>query len=254
MSCIPLRNIKLTLSYDGTRFAGWQRQDRKDRAVRTVQGEVERALAKIHKEHIPLTGSGRTDSGVHAVGQVANFYTDIASIPACRFVQAINALLPQDVRVLASEEAPESFNARFDARERTYRYFLHCSAQVAAHELPYCWPLFRRPNIQRLNEMAGLLNGELDCTSFAAAGDKSASKSRFLYGASFFPEGDKLIFEISANAFLWKMVRTVLGTLLELEKKDEGAELFRRVIESRDRRAAGMTAPAKGLFLWNVRY
>ena len=249
-----MRNIKLTLSYDGTRFAGWQRQDRKDRPVRTVQGELEKALFKIHKEPIPLTGSGRTDSGVHAVGQVANFYTDIASIPAPRFVQAINALLPQDVRVLASEEVNDAFNARFDARERTYRYFLHCGSQVPAHETPYCWPLFRRPDVRKLNEMASLLYGELDCTSFAAAGDKSPSKSRFLYGASFFPEGDKLIFEISANAFLWKMVRTLLGTLLELEKKGEGAAAFRRIIESRDRRAAGMSAPAKGLFLWNVRY
>ena len=250
----PLRNIKLTLSYDGTRFAGWQRQERKDRAVRTVQGEVEKALFKIHKSRIPLIGSGRTDSGVHAVGQVANFYTDIASIPPERFVQALNALLPQDVRVLSSEEVAEEFNARFDARERVYRYFLHCGAQVAAHELPYCWPLFRRPNVQRLNEMAGLLLGELDCTSFAAAGDKSASKSRFFYGASFFPEGNKLVFEISANAFLWKMVRTLLGTLLELEKREEGAAAFRRIIESRDRRTAGMSAPAKGLFLWRVRY
>ena len=254
MSGEPLRNIKLTLSYDGTRFAGWQRQERKDRAVRTVQGEVEKALAKIHKAHIPLTGSGRTDAGVHAVGQVANFYTDIASIPAERFVQAINALLPQDVRVLSAQKASDEFNARFDARERTYRYFLHCGAQVPAHEVPYCWPLFRRPNVQRLNEMAALLCGELDCTSLAAAGDKSASKSRFLYGASFFPEGDKLVFQISANAFLWKMVRATLGTLLELEKKGEGAAAFRRVIESRDRRLAGMSAPAKGLFLWNVRY
>ena len=254
MRCKHLRNIKLTLSYDGTRFAGWQRQERKDRPVRTVQGEVEKALFKIHKAHIPLTGSGRTDSGVHAVGQVANFYTDIASIPPERFVQALNVHLPQDVRVLSSEEVAEDFNARFDARERTYRYFLHCGAQVAAHELPYCWPLFRRPDVRRLNEMAALLYGELDCTSFAAAGDTSASKSRFLYGASFFPEGDKLIFEISANAFLWKMVRTLLGTLLGLEKREEGTAAFSRIIESRDRRLAGMTAPAKGLFLWNVRY
>ncbi len=249
-----MRNIKLTLSYDGTRFSGWQRQDRKDRALRTVQGVIEAALKKIHKTHIPLTGSGRTDSGVHAVGQVANFYTDIASIPAPRFVQAINALLPQDVRILRSEEENERFNARFDARERTYRYFLHCGAQAPAHELPHCWPLFRRPSVQRLNEMASLLHGELDCSAFAASGDKSDSKSRYLYGASFFPQGDKLVFEISANAFLWKMARTVLGTLLDLEKKGAGAAEFSRVIEGRDRCLAGETAPAKGLFLWNVRY
>ncbi len=248
------RNIKLKISYDGTRFSGWQRQDRKDRAVRTVQGEIEKALAKIHKTHIPLTGSGRTDSGVHAAGQVANFYTDISSIPPERFVHALNSLLPPDVRILSSQEVPASFNSRFDARERTYRYFLHCAAQVPAHEIPYCWPLFRRPDVRRLNEMAALLSGEIDCSSFAAAGDKSVSKSRFFYGASFFPEGGKLVFEISANAFLWKMARTVLGTLLGLEKKGAGAEDFSRVIESRDRRFAGESAPAKGLFLWNVRY
>lgn len=250
----PLRNIKLVISYDGTRFSGWQRQDRKDRAVPTVQGEIEKALEKIHKAHIPLIGSGRTDSGVHAAGQAANFYTDIASIPECRFVHALNALLPPDVRILSSKEVPASFNARFDAKARTYRYFLHCGTQVPAHEMPYCWPLFRRPDVRKLNEMSSILSGELDCSAFAAAGDKSASKSRYFYGASFFPEGDKLVFQLSANAFLWKMVRTILGTLLGLEKMGAGAKEFRRIIESRNRCLAGMSAPAKGLFLWNVRY
>lgn len=249
----PLRNIKLKISYDGTGFSGWQKQSGSGGA-RTVQGEIEKALGKIHGRSVPLVGSGRTDAGVHAVGQVANFHTDILSIPPARFAPALNSLLPPDVRVLQASETHADFHARFDARERTYRYFLFCAPSVPAHESPYCWPIFRRPDIRRLNDMAAVLAGETDCSVFAAAGDKSPTRSRFFYGACFFPEGSKLVFEISANAFLWKMVRSVLGTILDLEKKGAGREEFLSVVESGERRLAGQTAPAKGLFLWNVRY
>lgn len=248
-----LRNIRLDISYDGTNFAGWQKQSASS-AARTVQGELEAALFRLHKKSIPLVGSGRTDAGVHAAGQVANFHTDIAAMPAERFVPALNSLLPPDVRILRAQEVQPGFHARFDARERTYRYFLDCSVSVPAYELPYCWPLFRRPDVRRLNSMASVLHGEMDCSVFAAAGDKSFSKSRFFYRAGFFPEGRKLVFQISANAFLWKMVRSILGTILDLEKKGASREDFIRIVKSGRRSLAGQTAPAKGLFLWNIRY
>jgi len=249
------RNIALTVSYDGTDFLGWQRQSEKAAGKgRTVQEEIERALAKMHGHPVPINGSGRTDSGVHAAGQVANFSTDIASIPAERFTVALNSLLPRDVRILGSREVPASFHARFDARERTYRYFIHCGRSPLAHEMPYVWHLGRRPDVARLNRMAQCLSGEIDCTTFAAAGDASKSRFRYLYGASFYIDGDRLVFEISANAFLWKMVRSITGTLVELEGKGAEPAEFERRLAARDRREAGSTAPAQGLFLWSVRY
>jgi tRNA pseudouridine38-40 synthase len=249
------RNVALRLSYDGTRFLGWQRQsERAAGAGRTVQGEVEAALARMHGHPVDLIGSGRTDSGVHAAGQVANFRTDIARIPADRFVPALNSLLPRDVRVLRSAEAPSGFHARFDALSRTYRYFIHCAKTPLAHELPYVWHLGRWPDIARLNRMAAALSGEIDCTTFAAAGDASQSKFRYLWGASFRVEGERVVFEITANAFLWRMVRSVVGTLIDLEGKGADPTEFARILAARDRSRAGPTAPGTGLFLWDVRY
>lgn len=250
-----LRNIALTVSYDGTNFLGWQKQSEKALGKgRTVQEEIERALAKMHGHEVPLIGSGRTDSGVHAAGQVANFFTDIARIPADRFVPALNSMLPRDVRILESREVPESFHARFGARARTYRYFLYCGAHPMAHEMPYIWHIGRWPDVARLNRMASHLAGEIDCTTFTAAGDQSKTRFRYLYGAQFFPEGERLVFEISANAFLWKMVRSITGTLIHLDEKNLPPEEFARRLNARDRREAGPTAPSDGLFLWNVRY
>lgn len=249
------RNIRLRISYDGTDFLGWQRQNGKGTGNgRTVQDEIEKALSRMHGREIGLTGSGRTDSGVHAAGQVANFYTDIARIPAERFVPALNSMLPKDVRVLDAREAPASFHARFDARARTYRYFIYCGSHPLAHEMPYIWHLGRWPDVQRLNRMASYLSGEIDCSTFTASGDQSLTRSRYLYGAHFFHEGERLVFEISANAFLWKMVRSITGTLIDLDYRHADPAEFGRALLSRDRKNAGPTAPGQGLFLWDVRY
>lgn len=250
-----LRNIALTISYDGTNFLGWQKQNEKAAGKgRTVQEDIERALEKMHGHPVALIGSGRTDSGVHAAGQVANFMTDIASIPPVRFIQALNSMLPHDVRILDSRKVSAAFHARFDARARTYRYFIHCGASPLAHEMPYVWHIGRWPDVERLNRMASCLYGEIDCTTFAAIGDASKTRFRYLYGASFFIDGNKLVFEISANAFLWKMVRSITGTLIELDMKNAEPREFARRLESKNRREAGATAPGNGLFLWNVRY
>ena len=249
------RNIALKVSYDGTDFLGWQRQN--ERAAgkgRTVQEEIEKAIAVMHGHPVPLIGSGRTDSGVHAAGQVANFHTDIARIPAERFVPALNSLLARDIRILDSREVSRDFHARFDARARTYRFFIYCGKHPLAHEMPYIWHLGRWPDVAKLNRMASALQGEIDCSTFTASGDQSHTRSRYLYGAHFFPEGERLVFEISANAFLWKMVRSITGTLLYLEERGASAEEFLRILESRDRKQAGPTAPGNGLFLWDVRY
>lgn len=252
----PKKNIHLTISYDGTRFCGWQRQDKAaaGRPVRTVQGELEKALEKLAKEPVHLIGSGRTDSGVHAYGQAANFHSPVASMPAESYVPALNGILPKDIRVRAARLAGPDFHSRFSAVSRTYRYFLYPQAVPPAHLMPYTWPLRRRPDLKVLNQMASCLQGEIDCTTFAAAGDASPSKFRYLESAVFFPEGEQLVFEICANAFLWKMVRSIVGSLVFYEAQGRDGAFFRDIVEARDRSLAGPTAPPQGLFLWNVSF
>ncbi|GHV86562.1 tRNA pseudouridine synthase A [Spirochaetia bacterium] len=248
-----MRNIKILVTYDGTDFHGWQRQTTKGAAIRTVQGEIEAALEKIHKHPAALTGSGRTDAGVHARGQRAHFYTDIKGMPADRFVPALNSLLPPDVRIMAAEEAPETFHARFDARSRTYRYFFITRPMLPTESRYALW-LRRRPDILQLNDYCRFFLGEFDCTVFASPGDKSLSRTRYIYGASFFVEGEKLVFEIRANAFLWKMVRSIAGTLLFYEEQGLDPAAFGGIVTSAKRELAGPTLPPQGLFLWDINY
>jgi tRNA pseudouridine38-40 synthase len=240
------------VAYDGTDFSGWQRQDGSTR--RTVQGALEATLAKLHKSPVSLSAAGRTDAGVHAAGQVANFYTDIKNMAAERFVPALNSLLPQDIRVLSAQEASPEFHARFDAQSRTYRYYVIAGRHALPHELRYALQLWRRPCIERLNSYARCLRGELDCSAFALSKDPSHSRSRYFFGALFFVERDTLVFEITANAFLWKMVRSIVGTLLYFEEHDVSPDTFKALLASGERKLAGPTAPPHGLFLWNVAY
>ncbi len=244
------QNIKIVISYDGTDFSGWQRQPEN----RSVQAEIESALEKIHKHPVNISGAGRTDSGVHAAAQVANFFSDIKSIKPGRFVQAINAYLPMDVRILEAESAAPDFHARFDARMRSYRYFIIHGRRGLAHELRYALQLWRQPDIRVLNAYARLLRGEMDCSTFASAGDQSKSRNRFIYHAHFFYQGEYLVFEISANAFLWKMVRSIVGSFLFYEEKNIHPQEVKKMIEAGNRNLAGPTAPPQGLFLWNVDY
>ncbi|MBQ0051536.1 MAG: tRNA pseudouridine(38-40) synthase TruA [Treponema sp.] len=253
-----MRNILLTLSYDGTDFCGWQRQDFADKgkAVRTVQGEIEKALEKLHKQHVPLQGSGRTDSGVHAFAQAANFFSPIDSIPVERYVQAINSFLPDDVRINAAQEMAEDFSSRFSATSRTYRYFIHTGNPFAS-EMRFVWPIHHRPDLEKLNKMASYLKGEIDCATFAAAGDQSLSTCRYIDDAHFYVDEKNpeiIVFEISANAFLWKMVRSLTGSLIFFEKSGREPEYFKQVLEAKDRSKAGPTAPPNGLFLYKIHF
>jgi len=243
------RNIKLIIAYDGTAFCGWQKQEND----RTVQGVIETALEKLHEKPIVLTGSGRTDTGVHAVGQAANFYTDLESIEASRFVPALNSSLPHDVRILEACEVNHDFHARFSAKARLYRYqFLN--RNPLPHENRYNLRLNFTPNIELLNAYGRLLSGETDCSIFAGAGDTSKTKNRYIYRAYFYMEKDTLIFEICANAFLRSMVRSVAGTFLHYGEKNTPPEKLLEIINSKERSLAGPTLPPQGLFLWRVDY
>ena len=251
-----MQNILLTVSYDGTDFCGWQRQDKADKGspVRTVQGEIEKALEKMFRTKIKAYGSGRTDSGVHAFGQAVNFYSPSENIPEKNYIRALNSILPLDVRVMGARKVDENFNSRFNATSRSYRYFMKADSLPFANESRYVWCLPSRPDADVLNEMASCLKGETDCASFAAAGDKSLSTRRYIDSAKFWYEGDTLIFEIEANAFLWKMVRSLTGTFIGLEKRGLGKKEFLEILNSRDRSRAGVTAPPTGLFLYQVHF
>ena len=245
-----IRNIRLLISYDGTDFAGWQVQ----KEDRSVQGVLEEALADLHAHPVSIIGAGRTDSGVHAAGQVGNFRTDMDGIPEEKFREALNARLPRDVRILRSERVPDGFHARRDATNRRYEYRILEGASEPAHMARYVWRVRKLPPIAVLNRMAGTICGTRDFTTFAAAGDASASRVRRIEHAVFLSDGPLVVFRISGNAFLWRMVRSLVGTLVDLGLRggDEGD--MRGILDARDREAAGPTAPPRGLFLTKVSY
>lgn len=244
------RNIRLLISYDGTDFCGWQKQVH----GRSVQGELERALEMIHRHPLMLTGAGRTDSGVHATGQVAHFLTENSSIPSARFCQALNAQLPPDVRVLESQEVPLDFHSRYDATSRRYEYQMTGSRTAPAHWARYVWKVPRMPAMNLLNDLAREICGEHDFSTFAAAGDQSATRHRRIHQAVFLTQGPLMVFRINGNAFLWRMVRSLLGTMMDVASNGGDAARFREILESKDRRQAGPTAPSRGLFLTKVFY
>lgn len=250
-----MQNILLTVSYDGTDFFGFQKQINKKTQTqrRTVQGEIEKALGIICKTNIKITGSGRTDSGVHAIGQKINFFSPIDSIPIDKYPVALNSLLPRDIRIKDAKVVSQDFSSRFSATARTYRYCIapknYC---LRAYQSRFLWQIGFSPSIQNLNDMSSLLLGEKDFFAFSVAGDKSKSTFRDVIKARWFLRGGILIFEIKANAFLWKMVRLIVGTLLDLDKKHKGSQDLKAILQSKDRKKAGPVAPPAGLFLYNV--
>ena len=246
----PSRNIKLTIAYDGTDYCGWQIQNNET----TVQGTIEKALSVIHKKEIKITGSGRTDSGVHAKGQVANFHTDLKSIPQANFAHALNSLLPKDIRILKSEETEEKFHSRFDAKERIYRYYIASSSIPFPWENKYCHYVRNPLDLTKLNEIISPVTGIHDFTAFSAPMEEGISMTREIYSACFYSEYPYIVFKISGSAFLRKMVRSITGTVLDLYANGCGRERMTEILVSGDRSLAGPTAPARGLFLYKVCY
>ncbi|MBO7639804.1 MAG: tRNA pseudouridine(38-40) synthase TruA, partial [Treponema sp.] len=174
-------------------------------------------------------------------------------IPTENYIRALNGLLPHDIRVMSAEVREESFNSRFDATSRKYRYFMH-TGLPEARDMRYVWKLRQRPNLDTLNDMCSHLKGEIDFATFTAAGDQSLSTNRYIDTAFFEYRDDILVFEIEANAFLWKMVRSLTGTLITLEREGKKAYDFKEILESRQRSKALLTAPPTGLFLWEVKF
>jgi tRNA pseudouridine38-40 synthase len=251
-----MRNIKLLLSYDGSNFFGWQVQ----KFERTIQGELEKALGKILSHEVRVTGSGRTDAGVHAVGQVANFRT-AARIECEGLRRGLNSLLPKDVRVLAVSDMPDEFDARRSALSRMYRYLIwrgRVGLPFARHYTVECIDVL---DVTAMEEAGSYLLGTHDFASFAGAGSDGSTIREMLsvsaktHPMSLFTQSGEIIeITIEANAFLRHMVRNIVGTLMEVGRKKRKPDELLDILGAADRSHAGPTAPARGLYLMEVKY
>ncbi|MCG8477956.1 MAG: tRNA pseudouridine(38-40) synthase TruA [Spirochaetales bacterium] len=249
-----MRTILARVAYDGTDFCGYQIQ----KGQRTVQGVVEEALGELHDHPVATIAAGRTDSGVHAVGQHLSFVTDRGGIPADRMAQAINSRLPHDVRVLTSREVREGFHARFDAHSRHYRYYLTVGEAPLPHLRRYVWRIPEMPDVSRINAEVAALVGEHDFSSFASRREVGDRMVRRVLYADMRRYGERLEFAIGADGFLWRMVRTIVGTLVERERArlhgTPPEASISELLNRRERAEAGATAPAWGLFFHDVEY
>lgn len=241
--------IKLTVEYDGTAYAGWQRQEN----ALAVQQVIEDALTKLTKTKVVIAGASRTDAGVHALGQVAHFDTE-SRIPPDKYCYALNTMLPPDIRISASEAAPEGFHARFSTAGKLYRYQIlsahHAGALTRNTHAHVIYPLDDALMAEELKALVG----EHDFAAFAASGSVVKDTVRTIYTADLYRRGNTVTLFVSGNGFLYNMVRIIAGTLISIGtgKLEPGA--FSRAIEGKSRLDLGVTAPAHGLTLMEVFY
>jgi tRNA pseudouridine38-40 synthase len=250
-----MSNYKLLIQYDGTDFHGWQVQDNQ----RTVQGELERVLTLLNDSPVMVTGSGRTDAGVHAEGQVANVKLTRAFTPE-KLKHAINGNLWRDLRILNVEKAPDDFHARFSVKLKTYVYRVVNAPVISPFWCRYAHHESRPLNVPKMNDTARLFLGEHDWTAFSSAQSDGDNKVRTVHDFSVESVWDTransaiIEFRITAKGFLRYMVRSIVGTLLEVGRGEKDAETIEKAIINGDRGLAGKTAPANGLTLFRVEY
>ena len=242
-----MRNLKLTIEYDGTDFCGWQYQP----DDRTVQGEIEAALRQLTGTPHRLLGAGRTDAGVHATGQVASFKTETDWTPQA-FHKGLNATLPRDVRILDVQEMDLAFNPRYDATRRVYRYRL--ARRPLAVGRRYAWAPRLPFDLEPMKVAARGLVGEHDFRAFAKTGDKYGRFDSVVYDVRWFEDDPLIVFEIEAIRYFHNMIRIIMGTLMEVGRGRMAPEDFKHILDTGDRGRAGETAPPHGLCLHRVIY
>lgn len=242
-------NIKLIIAYDGTSYHGWQIQ----KNGITVQETIKKAVKKVTGEDVNVIGCGRTDAGVHALNYSCNFKTE-ASIPADRFKNAINTYLPDDIRCKSSEEVPEDFHASFSASGKTYIYRILNRPDADVFERNYAWHYKYDVDIQKMREAAKAFIGEHDFIGFAAAGFTVSTTVRTIYDLKVLEDNGVITIEITGNGFLYNMVRIIAGTLVMMGNGKIDYRQAAEIIASKERKRAGITAPAHGLFLKEVYY
>lgn len=242
-----LKNYKLIIQYDGTQYAGWQIQKNSE----SIQQKISEAIEVLLKAKINLIGSGRTDSGVHALGQAAHFKTE-NEIDIYRFKHSLNSILPSDIVISAMEEVEPEFHARFDAKKRTYLYLITQTKSPFYKNYSYFYP--RKIDLEKLSLLSNLFLGEKDFTSFSKKNDELENKNCTIYKAYWCKKGEVLLFSIQANRYLHGMVRTIVGTLLNAQDQIEPNKFISEIFNSHNRAEAFESVPAKGLFLYKVEY
>jgi tRNA pseudouridine38-40 synthase len=244
-----MRNLKLTLAYDGTRLVGWQRQAEGD----SVQGLLEDALGRFEGAPVTVHGAGRTDAGVHALGQVANAQVTFAH-DATTLTRALNAQLPDDVRVLAVEDVSPEFHARFKARSKTYRYQIRHGTIADPFERAYVWHMPERLRVDAMRAAAGVLIGTHDFAAFQSLGTPVRDSVRTVTQSTLTDAEGRMAYEVSGDGFLRHMVRAIVGTLVEIGRGFREPESMTSLLRGSARSDAGPTAPPQGLFLVRVDY
>ena len=245
-----MRQLKLTIAYDGTRFVGWQRQAEGE----SIQGLLEQVLARFEGAPVTVHGAGRTDAGVHALGQAASvsvaFDHDVRTL-----ARALNAQLPEDVRVLDVSEAPPGFHARFSATAKTYRYQIRAGVVAPPFDRAFVWQLPEALDVGAMDRAARVLLGTHDFSAFQSAGSDTRDAVRTLTRSEVAPgDGGLVRYEVSGNGFLRHMVRAIVGTLVEVGRGRWSAADVAGILAGADRGVAGATAPAHGLVLVRVDY
>lgn len=242
-------NYKITVKYDGTNFFGWQSQPEGN----TIQDEISKAVNQISREKIDLIGSGRTDAGVHSIGQVANFMLE-REIPIFKFQHSLNCILPKSIAITKMEFAELSFNARFDAKKRTYIYLISKYKNPFYENYSYNYPQIRNIDFDKLILHSKKIIGEYDFTSFCKANTETKNKICIVYNCNWKETKEFLIFRVQANRYLHGMVRTIVGTLLFSVFNNLDENFIQDVLMQKNRNSAGEAVPAKGLYLYKVQY
>lgn len=240
-------NIRLTIEYDGTDYVGWQFQTN----GRSIQEEIEKAIKQILQVDIRVTGAGRTDAGVHARGQVANFFVE-GKIEINTLAKSLSSVLPHSIVIREAVEAQLDFNARYDAKRRRYSYSI--SQEPTAIQRNYCWQVFQKLDIDLMQKCAQQIIGEHGFRAFCKVEDNLHQHSCTITSAEWIKKNKLLIFEITANRFLHGMVRSLVGTMVNVGRGHTKINEFAKILESKDSTAAGMSAPAKGLILEEIYY
>ena len=244
-----MRNIKLTIEYDGKDFNGWQKQPTK----LNIQGTIEQAIKQITGEDVDLNASGRTDAGVHALGQVANFKTD-SKIPIEKFAIAINSKLKRSIVIKKAEEVDERFHSRLSCKRKTYRYIINNSPEGTAIYRNLETHIPQKLDVEKMKKAVKYFEGEHDFKAFKASGTSSKSSIRTIYEANVYQENEKIMIELTGNGFLYNMVRIIAGTLVEVGLRKVEPEKIPEIIQVGKRENAGKTLPPNGLYLVKVMY
>lgn len=243
-------NYRLILQYDGTRYGGWQKQGNTEK---TIQGKTEETLTKLLGEPVEIAGAGRTDAGVHAIGQSANFHTDRKLDPE-KLKAELNTYLPEDIGVIQAEEVPERFHSRLNAIGKMYRYRVATGERKNIFERKQIYPLNQPLNVGAMRQGAALLVGEKDFQGFSSMKKTKKSTVRRLESVKLRELPGEVEFDFTGNGFLYHMVRILTGTLLEIGMGKREPESIEKVFQKKDRNLAGFTAPARGLTLVEVFY